>query len=185
MHTPILGIVSTEQPQPIDRIAGELARWMYFLGGLALLVAVFLLPSVADLDTVKRVRDQAIATETHHSERVARYERFLGALENGDPATMELLAQSQLGVVPSDREALILPGMPGDPMVFELLEPEPVVSPNAPHKVSRLERLTTERVPRAIMILIGAIAVLMGILPPAVKKPRMRRGRGLHLVSGS
>lgn len=171
--------------QPADRIAGEIARWMYFLSGLAILVAVFLLPSAADLDAVRLVRDQAIATETHHADRVARYERFLGALEDGDPATIELLAQSQLGVVPSDREALIMPGQPSDPMVFELLEPEPMGVARGAHEPSRLERLTIERVPRAILIVVGAIAVLMGILPPAERKPRAGRRRGLHLVSDS
>jgi len=185
VRTPIRGIVPPEQRQPIDRFAGEIARWMYFLGGLTLLVAVFLLPSAADLDAVKRVRDQAIATESHHAERVAKYQRFLGAIEGGDPATIELLAQSQLGVVPSDREALILPGQPSDPMVFELLEPDPVAISGNPHTPSRLEMLTIERVPRAIMILVGAIATLMGILPPAVEKPRARRRSGLHIVSDS
>ena len=171
--------------QPADRLAGELARWMYFLSGLTILVAVFLLPSAADLDAVRVVRDQAIASEIHHNDRVERYERFLGSLEEGDPVTIELLAQSQLGVVSSDREAIMMPGQPGDPMVFELLEPEAVNASFARHEPSRLERLTIERVPRAIMILVGAIATLMGILPSVEGNPRAGRRRGLHLVSDS
>lgn len=177
--------VSQHAQQPADRIAGEIARWMYFLSGLTILVAVFLLPSAADLDAVRAVRDQAIATESHHIERVDRYERFLSAIESGDPTTIELLAQSQLGVVPSEREAIILPGQPSDPMVFELLEPAPIAAAAAASEPTRLERLTIERVPRAIMLVIGAIATLMGILPPVERKPRSARGRGLHLVSDS
>lgn len=158
---------------------------MYFLSGLTILVAVFLLPSAADLDDVRAVRDHAIATESHHLQRVDRYERFLGAIESGDPATIELLAQSQLGVVPSDREAILLPGQPSDPMVFELLEPEPIEAAASASEPTRLERLTIERIPRAIMLVIGAIATLMGILPPVEGKAPAQRGRGLHLVSDS
>ncbi len=150
--------------------AEETTRWLFFLSGVALLVAAFLLPAASDLRTVEVIRDQSLLNETHHNERNARYEAFLGALERGDPQTIELLAQSQLGVIPSDRDALIIPGLPGDTMVFELLEPDPVALIARAAPASLLEKLTTSARPRLMVIAIGFGSVLFGILPAAIRR---------------
>ncbi len=158
-----------------DVFANSIARWMFFLAGITLLVAALLLPATGDLRTVRQIRDAALMTETHHHQRVARYEQFLRAIESGDQATIELLAQSQLGVIPAGREALILPGQPADPMVFELLEPIATTQAPVAHRISVLEKLTTTRETRFVVILVGAMAVLIGILPPArVPTDRLR-----------
>ena len=74
---------------------------------------------------------------------------------------------SQLGMIPTDREAIMIPGQPADPMLFEHLEPaiapfEPRITP-----VSRLETLATGSTTRLWVALLGAVAVLYGLLPAA------------------
>ena len=109
----------------------------------------------------------ALHIEQSHHTRIDRYESFLAEMENPALATIELLAMSQLGMISSDRQALIVPGQPDDPQLFEFLEPAPkAFAPQAVSK-SRLEAISKGARSKWLFALIGAAAVLYGLLPAA------------------
>ena len=146
---------------------GSLGRWMIFCAGLTVLVAVLLLPAHVDLRETRTERDRALYLEEAQHTRIERYRTFLADLEHPSESTIDLLAMSQLGMIPADREVIMIPGQPADPMLFEHLEPaiasfEPRIIP-----VSRLETLATGHRSRLWVALLGAVAVLYGLLPPA------------------
>ncbi len=153
-----------ETPPPFDW-AGSLGRWLIFSSGLAVLVAALILPAQRDLRETRLQRDLALHIEQTQHARIERYQDFLQKLEHPDPVTVDLLAMAQLGVIPADREAFVLPGHPPDPQLFEYLEPTP--SPFVPAAVpaSRLERLVTDNNTRLWITLLGGVAVLYGLLP--------------------
>jgi len=145
--------------------SGALGRWMIFISGAALLVATMILPAQADLRQTRIQRDLALHTERAQLQRIERFERFLIELEHPDAQTIDLLANAQLGLIPDDRDALIATDRPSDPQLFEHLEPiqKPFVPTVEP--VSRLEGLTTGSRSRLWVTLVGAVAVLYGLLP--------------------
>jgi hypothetical protein len=147
--------------------AGSLGRWMIFCAGLAVLVAVLILPAQVDLRQSRVQRDLALHIEHTQRDRIERYEDFFAQLEAPDETTINLLAMSQLGVIPDDRDALIVPGRLADPQLFEFLEPAP--KPFIPRStpVSELEELATGSRSRLWVALLGAVAVLYGLLPSA------------------
>ena len=151
--------------------AGSLGRWFIFAAGLAILVAALILPAQIDLRNTRIERDRALHIEQSHQTRIERYNTFLADMENPTQATIELLAMSQLGMIPKNREALVLGGQPADPQVFEILEP--AIKPFEPRvaSVSRLELLTTSPQSRFWFVLIGAISVMYGLMPAAKSHP--------------
>ncbi len=140
---------------------------MILCAGLAVLVAVLLLPAQIDLREARIQRDLALHIEQTQHTRIERYRAFLEELEHPTDATIDLLAMSQLGMIADDREALIIPGQPADPQLFEFLEPAAEPFEPKPIPVSRLETLATGTTSRPWVALLGAIAVLYGLLPPA------------------
>ena len=147
--------------------AGALGRWFIFAAGLAILVAALILPAQIDLRETRDQRDLALHIEQSHNTRIERYEAFLAEMKHPAPETVKLLAMSQLGMIASDRQALIIPGQPADPQLFEFLEPTPVVFEPRIVNTSRLETLTTGLDSRFWFVLIGAVSVMYGILPAA------------------
>ncbi len=147
--------------------AGPIGRWLLFCSGLALLVSTIILPAQIDLINTRTQRDIALHHEQSQHTRIDRYQAFLSELNAPSDSTVELLALSQLGIITESHDALIIPGRPADPKIFEYLEPtiEPFVS--SPRRVSRLEELTTEHQSRLWVLIIGAVAVLYGLLPAA------------------
>jgi len=148
-----------------DEWGGSLGRWMIFASGVALLVAALILPARADLRNTRIQRDLALHTQLDEQHRLERFEGFLEELKHPDGATIDLLANAQLGLIPDDRDALIASQRPADPQHFEHLEP--IQTPFVPtvERVSRLEELSTGSRSRIWIVLIGAVAVLYGLLP--------------------
>lgn len=154
-------------PREISLLALGVARWMGFLAGLALLVAVALVPPAADLDTMRLHRDRALALEQTDLARIANYQALLTALECQDPDTIRLILAAQFQLVPKGQTALVLPGPPADPRLFELLEPAPTDLPRsvAPTVPSRLTRLASSDLGRLALLTGAGLAILWGLMP--------------------
>jgi hypothetical protein len=122
---------------------------------------------MADLDAARLKKEQVLAIEDHRESRISRYEEFIGAVDNREPSLLVSLAESQLNQIPTDRGALPtgISGGRGDASVFPSLEPEPLVLPTRERAVSRLERLSTDEKTRPVVMTVGAVCVLLGLLP--------------------
>lgn len=147
--------------------AGSLGRWLIFGAGLAVLVAALILPAQIDLRNTRTQRDLALHIEQAHHTRIDKYQSFLTEIEHPTQPTIDLLAMSQLGMIPNNREALVIPGQPADPQLFEFLEPAPKTFEPRVVKASSLESLTIGTDSRFWFVLIGAVSVMYGILPAA------------------
>ncbi len=114
--------------------------WPFLAAGIMLLGATVLIPAMGDLDEARWQRDRALALEKHRLERLDHYERYLAALDEGDPGLVQALAASQLNRIPEGR-SVILPvhssggttsgagSGTGSASVFPMLEPGPVKLP--------------------------------------------------------
>lgn len=153
------------QPSLPDNIASEISRWAFFICGLILIIAAATLPLKADLDYTRHQRDLAMVIEQDNLARNASYQSMLDAIESKNPDTLRLLAQSNMGLIPASHEALLVPGERRDPMVFELLEPQPLPRPEFSPQYSRLERLVMIPKSRLWVIAGGIFCVLIGLLP--------------------
>lgn len=151
-------------------LASELSRWGFFICGLVLIVAAAILPLGADLEFTRHQRDLALVIEQENAARNASYAAMINAIDSKNPDTIRLLTQSNLGKIPSDHEALMVPGQQVDPMIFELLEPVPMARPVFEPPYSRLERLVMIPRTRLWVIAGGMLLVLIGILPAARPK---------------
>lgn len=138
---------------------------MIFASGLAILVAALLLPAFTDLRAARAERDKTLHIEKIYERRIDRYQEFLNELQSPSKDTVQLLAMSQMGVIPSDREAVITPGQPQDTLLLEYIEPqtEPFVAPV--HHATQLERLTTSPRWRLWVVAGGLFAVMYGLMP--------------------
>lgn len=145
--------------------AGELGRWMILASGLVVLVVALILPAQADLRATREQRDFSLHIENSQHDRIARYKSFLSQLDTPSQATVDLLAMSQLGLIPKNRTTLDTFTKQSDPRIFEILEPAPVPFISAQKPASRLEKLTTSHDSQLWVILIGAVAVMYGLLP--------------------
>lgn len=143
--------------------------WLFLAGGLALLAAAVILPAYQDLEEARFRRDRALLVEAHRETRLARYEEFLGAIENRDPDLVVSLAATQLNQIPTDRAALPLGSGTAnrDASVFPSLEPEPLVLPEREVHLSRLEKIVTDERTRKWVLVVGAVCVFVGLLPAA------------------
>ena len=150
-----------------NELAGSLGRWLIFSAGVAALVAALILPAQIDLRNTRIERDRALHIEQTNQARIERYQSFLHELDHPSDATVDLLAMSQLGMIPDSRDALIVPGQPADPQLFEFLEPASTAFVLPKNNISRLEALTTGTESRFWFVLIGAVAIMYGLLPAA------------------
>ncbi len=154
----------------INAIGAEIACWGFLIGGIILIIAAAILPLRADLEWTRHQRNLALVAEQESMARNASYANMIAAIENQNPDTLQLLAQSNLGLIQPDQNALVMPGVRSDPMLFELLEPEPLARPVFAPQYSRLEKMVM--VPRTrLWILAGGIGlVFVGLLPAARAK---------------
>ncbi len=149
--------------------AGALGRWMIFLSGLAIIVSILVIPAQTDLHRTQLLRDKALLAEELEKERIERYQLFLEDLESPSSETINLLAASQLGMIPSDQQALSYMSLPQDPSLLSAIESMNPKQIHDTRRISRLEKFATDKNTRSWLIIIGAIALMYGILPPAKK----------------
>ena len=138
---------------------------MIFASGLVVLVVALILPAQADLQATRLQRDYSLHLEQLQHDRIDRYNSFLTQLESPSQSTIDLLAMSQLNLIPKDRVTLETGSMLSDPRIFDLLEPTPTPFVATTKPPSRLERLTTSQDTQLWVILVGAVAVMYGLLP--------------------
>lgn len=168
------------EPESSRDFASEISRAGFFITGLVLIVAAALLPLKADLEWTTHQRNLALVQEQENAARNASYQQMIAAIDQKNPDTLRLLAQSNLGVIPADHNALVAPGAKQDPMVFELLEPAPLIRPEFMPRYSRLERLVMIPKTRLWVIAGGMLLVLMGLLPAAKPSARSSFRRAVH-----
>ena len=97
------------------------SKWAAFLAGLVLVLALVLIPPASDLETIRTQRDRILAMEQTDLARIASYQAMIDAIDGRDPDTVRLVLASELQLVPEGRTALIVPGSPDDPRLFDLL----------------------------------------------------------------
>lgn len=141
--------------------------WLFLVAGVGVLLASVLVPASEDLRKARWQRDRAILVEKHRQQRLTRYEEYLAALEAGDPALVESLAESQLRQIPETRDTV--PGQrtaaKANLSVFPGLEPPPLVLPEYHATESALTRWTTDPTKRSLLLIGGGVCVLIGLLP--------------------
>jgi hypothetical protein len=145
--------------------SGTLGGWLIFLAGLAMLIAVVLIPASVDLADARQSRDQAHARERHGQARLVRYETYLTALQQHDETLLRSLAMSELNMAPADRLTLLPPRGPGDLDLFGPLEPTPVSMTTRQRPRSVLETLATDRRQRLWLIAGAMLCLFIGLLP--------------------
>jgi len=150
--------------------ASEIARWGFFACGIVLVVAAAILPLNADLEWTRHQRDLALVAEQENFARNESYAGMIDAIENQNPDTLRLLAQSNMGLIPASHDALVSPGYRSDPMMFELLEPAALERPVFEPQYSRLEKMVMVPKSRLWVIAGGMLLVLIGVLPAARAK---------------
>jgi hypothetical protein len=166
-------IPATPHPDRADQAnmaASEISRWGFFICGIILVIAAAILPLRADLEWTRHQRNLALIAEQENTARNVSYQGMIAAIEHKNPDTLRLLAQSNMGMIPSGRDALLMPGQRADPMIFELLEPAPLTRPEFAPNYSRLEKLLMVPKSRLWVLAGGILLVLIGILPAARPK---------------
>jgi len=153
-----------------DTAASEISRWAFFICGIILIVAAAILPLHADLEYTRHQRNLALLAEQENVARNVSYQSMIAAIDQHNPDTLHLLAQSNLGMIPADHDALLVPGQRADPMIFELLEPAALDRPAFAPQYSRLEKLVMTTKSRLWVIAAGMLLVLIGILPATKAK---------------
>ncbi|MBL8764199.1 MAG: hypothetical protein JNM07_08010 [Phycisphaerae bacterium] len=147
--------------------------WLFLAAGTALLGATVLIPAWEDLELTRWKLAVARAVEQQRTERVGTYTEFLGALERGDETLVQSLAARQLGQVPEGYSLLTPEGAESAPRSaspFEGLEPGRIVLPRKPERTSVLAKWTSDDRTRLWLIAVGALSVLIGLLPPTVRR---------------
>lgn len=143
------------------------AGWPFLIAGLMLLAAVVLIPAQRSLEATRVQRDRALAVEAHRAERLARYERYLAALDARDPGLIQALAATQLNSVPIGHEVLLRGPSDHESPIFAALEPPPLRLVEHVREPSVLERVSTETRLRPWLIAAGVVLLLVGLLPAA------------------
>jgi len=140
-----------------------LSSWLYLAAGVALLAAVAIIPAHEELDRARVIQQKAeVAVERRRAMREDAGER-LSALAAPSEALLASLAQTHLNLAPTGSRAISLP-------VRALPVRVALASDGAPAEAeprSLLARLATGRPWRSLMIVLGAVCVLVGLLPAA------------------
>lgn len=147
--------------------------WLFVFAGLAILACLVLIPAKDDLDEARWKRDQALAVEAHRAKRLENYSTYLKAVEEGQKPLVLALAASQLNQIPTDRSPI--PGLTetkhADASVFGALEPDPLVLNDRPQTASLLHTLCTDHKLRLWTLAVGAIVLMLGLLPASRARP--------------
>lgn len=147
------------------------AGWLFVIAGLAVIAAAVLIPAFDDLDEARWQRDRAVAIEKHRTQRLERYAEYIAAVDRRDENVVRALVAEQLNKVPQGWSTLEPVSDPAakDASVFPALEPDPLeIDPRTPVD-SALSRMARDDRTRLLMVIGGAVAVLIGVLPAARK----------------
>jgi len=160
--------VSERQVRPRRRALFTLdAGWLFVIAGLAVIGAAVLIPAFDDLDEARWQRDRAVMIEKHRTQRLERYAEYIAAVDRRDENVVRALVAEQLNKVPQGWTTLEPVSDPAgkDASVFPALEPDPLqIDPRTPVD-SALSRMARDDRARLLMVIGGAVAVLIGVLP--------------------
>lgn len=167
VHAPTVAV-----KRPLFRLD---AGWLFLAAGVAVIAATVLIPAAADLDEAHWQRNKALAIERHRLERLERYAQYLAAVQRGDEDVVLSLMATQLNRSPIARVPLTPVSEPARTSAspFPALEPDPLTLPERmplQKNPSLLLRLTTNDHHRLWLIAGGVFCVLIGLLPPAVRR---------------
>ncbi len=153
--------------------------WPLVVAGLALVAAVVLIPAWDQLEQTRFERDKLLAMDSQGRERIRRQARYLAALERGDEALIRSLALDQMRLVPAGRTAVLEPPPPGPVDIYAPLEPAPVTIRAVRPADSVLARLSRSDRLRPWLLGLGALMVLVGVLPQGASgRAASSRGMG-------
>jgi len=151
-----------------SRLAGALVGvtgWLYLATGVTLLAAIAIIPAHEELDRARVIQAKAeTAVERRRAMREDAGAR-LAALADPSDALLVSLAQTHLNLAPAGSRAISLP------VRMETVTTAALASDAGPAAAeperSRLARLVTGRPSRSLLLVLGAVCVLVGLLPPA------------------
>jgi hypothetical protein len=149
--------------------------WLFVLSGATLIGAAMVIPALDALAEARYLRDRALAVEAQRADRITRHEELLEGLHARDAVLSMSLAASQLNQIPSDRRPLPGTGLDGeslglaDASVFPSLEPVAISFVERRQGQSMLERLILNPKTGVWVGLIGAVCILIGLLPRATR----------------
>ena len=156
-----------------SRLAGALVSltgWLYLGAGVTLLAAVAIIPAHEELDRARVIQAKAEAAVDRRREMREDAGARLAALADPSDALLVSLAQTHLNLAPAGSRAISLPvRTPPAPQAALASDTRPAAA--APDR-SRLARLVTGRPSRSLLIVLGAVCVLVGLLPPAEASKR-------------
>lgn len=153
--------------------------WLFLCAGLMMLASAVLIPAHEALLEARYARDRALVSEQHRLDRLTRHRAYLDALHERQPALIAQLKAIQLNQFPEGMRplgSLDIDQGRASASVFGMLEPALPEMPAEPrHRASRsaLAKLATGETARLWLIAVGALSVLLGVLPPS--RPRRRR----------
>ncbi len=145
-----------------------LSGWLYLLAGVVILGSVAVIPAHEELDRARTI--QAKAEAGVERRRVMREEagERLAALAAPSEALLTALAQTHLNLAPAGSRAIDLPAPRGVHTPHAVTVSE--TGEAAGDERSLLARLATGRPSRSLLIVLGAVCVLVGVLPAAETK---------------
>jgi len=144
--------------------ATRLTGWLYLAAGAALLAAVAVIPSHDELARARAIQQRAAEQIEQRREMLRACGDRLAALEDPSGTLLASLALTHLNLAPKGSRWIDLDGRArAAPRVATVSERRPAPPPER----STLARLATERPWRSVLIVLGAVCVLVGLLPPA------------------
>lgn len=147
--------------------------WMYLAVGAVPLAAVALIPAHEELDRARTIQAKAeAAVERRETLRRDAADR-LAALADPSDALLASLAQTHLNLAPAGSRPLSLSVRYADPPRAARAADADEAPPR-----SRLATLATGRPSRSLLIVLGAVCVLVGLLPAADRRRERRPVRG-------
>lgn len=141
-----------------------LSGWLYLVAGVGLLSCVAVIPAHDELERAQKIQQKAEREVEHRHEMRSEAGDRLAALAAPSEALLVSLAQTHLNLSPAGSRPIALRNQSvGASVVTVAANALPAAEPRR----SMLERIVTTRPWRSIVIVIGAVCVLVGLLPPA------------------
>ena len=145
-------------------ILNGLTGWTYLLAGSVLLAAAAVIPAQQDLERARVLGAGADAQVEYRRGILDECGTRLAALAEPSDALLASLAQTHLNLAPAGSRPLSLPLPPARAVLAsEHRRAEP--------GTSFLARLVTRRPARPLVVVLAAVCVLVGLLPPASARP--------------
>ncbi len=156
-------------PEPMTDALRELTGWCYLVAGAAVLAAAALIPAQEQLERAERLREKAERQVELRREMLEEAGSRIAALTEPDEALVMSLAQTHLNLGPEGARPIALDvrhrTASGGAGAHGGARAAAGDDESDNEQRSRLARLVTERPARSAAIVLGAVCVLVGLLP--------------------